>query len=217
MSTKNLNTPEEYEEYLKELRITYSFECFKEDNAEACHLLGDWFSQFKQPKEAIDHYRYACEKFKYPRSCYKYGVSLVDGKEVGAETDIKKALHFTSLACELGEPEGCWRNAQILQLEKKFPEALKQHTKYCEMNHYFSHNSCYDAGLILRSPQDVTSVPQDFTKAFHFFSKSCDLLNSNACYEVSVAYKLGRGVGKDESLAKKFLQKAKDMQEGRFS
>ncbi|KAE8742128.1 hypothetical protein FOCC_FOCC012335 [Frankliniella occidentalis] len=217
MSTKNLNTPEEYEEYLKELRITYSFECFKEENPEACHLLGDWFSQFRQPKEAIEHYKHACEKFKYPRSCYKYGVSLVDGKEVGAETDVKKALHYTSMACELGEQEGCWRNAQILQMEKMFPQALEQHLRYCDMNHYFSHNSCYDAGLILRSPEDVTSVPQDFAKAFQYFSKACNLDNFKACHEVSAAYQLGRGVEKNPSLAKEFLKKAKNIQDGKLS
>lgn len=38
MSTKNLNTPDEFDAYLKELRITYHFECFKENNAEGMGL-----------------------------------------------------------------------------------------------------------------------------------------------------------------------------------
>lgn len=56
----------------------------------ACNLLGDWYAQYKMMKEAIGQYKYACEKFKYPRSCYKYGVSLLDGSDVGCETDINK-------------------------------------------------------------------------------------------------------------------------------
>ena len=111
-------------------------------------------------KEAIFQYRHACEKYQYPRSCYKYGVSCIDGAEIGCESDIKKvrsrltyihnprcdlqsgqsynnslfihqqALHYTSRACDLGEPEGCWRNAQILQNEHRFPEVGLNYCKF---------------------------------------------------------------------------------------
>ncbi|XP_034255288.1 cytochrome c oxidase assembly factor 7 homolog [Thrips palmi] len=215
MSTKNLNTAEEYEAYLKELRITYHFECFKENNAEACHLLGDWYAQSNIMKEAIQQYKYACEKFNYARSCYKYGVSLLDGGDVGCETDVKKAMHFTALACEKGEPEGCWRNAQILQDQRRFPEALKGHMKYCDMLHYFSHNSCYDAGLILRSPEEITKMPQDLKKAFEYFSKGCSLGNARACFEVSSAHYFGRGTAKNTKLAKEFRDKAQGLEANR--
>ncbi|KAJ1525217.1 hypothetical protein ONE63_010046 [Megalurothrips usitatus] len=211
MSTKDLNTADEFEAYLKELRITYSFECYKERNGEACHLLGDWYVQKKMYKEAIQHYKYACETYQFPRSCYKYGLSLLDGGNVGAETDAEKALHYTALACDKGEPEACWRNAQILQQEKMFPQALNQHMKYCDMNHYFSHHSCYNAGLILRTPQNISSVPQDFTKAFQYFTKGCNFGNFRACFEVASAYFYGRGVEKNEKLASEFRKKAKDI------
>lgn len=213
MSTKNLNTKDEFEDYLNELRITYSFECYKENNAEACHLLGDWYAQSKMIKESIQQYKYACEKFKFARSCYKYGVSLLDGEEVECETDIKKAIHFTSVACEQGEPEGCWRNAQILQQQGMYPEALKQHKRYCDMGHYFSHNSCYDTGLILRSPEEITKVPQDFSSAFEYFMKSCSLGNFKSCYEVSAAYSMGRGVTRDRKLAASFKKKGEEIYE----
>lgn len=212
MSTKNLNTSDEFEAYLKELRITYHFECYKENNAEACHLLGDWYAQSKMMKEAIQQYKHACEKFKYPRSCYKYGVSLLDGSEVGCETDVNKALHYTSLACEKGEPEGCWRNAQILQQLGRFSEALQGHKKYCDMLHYFSHNSCHDAGVILRSSEEVSNTPQDFKKAFEYFSKGCALGNFRACYELSSAHYFGRGTEKNVKLAKEFRQKAQELE-----
>lgn len=163
---------------------------------------------------------------------------------------FKQALHFTSLACEQGEPEGCWRNAQILQEEQRFPEvrcqkwlesisrlplflksmyspvqngcnsyptivhfqALQAHKKYCDMSHYFSHHSCYDAGLILRTPEVISKSPQDFTKAFQYFTKGCLLGNYRACYEVSSAYYFGRGVDKNEGLAKEFKKKAEDIE-----
>lgn len=40
MSTKDLSTVDEFEAYLKELRITYHFSCFKENNAEGMLLDG---------------------------------------------------------------------------------------------------------------------------------------------------------------------------------
>lgn len=79
------------------------------------------------------------------------------------------------------------------------------------MNHYFSHHSCYDAGLILRSPQEVTSVPQDLVSAFQYFSKGCSLGNFKACHEVSLAYHLGRGVEQNQVKADEFKKRAEEI------
>lgn len=79
------------------------------------------------------------------------------------------------------------------------------------MNHYFSHNSCYQAGLILRSKPETTSLPQDFVAAFQYFNKGCLLGNFRSCYEVGAAYEQGRGVNKDLKLAEEFRKKAEEM------
>lgn len=80
------------------------------------------------------------------------------------------------------------------------------------MLHYFSHNSCHDAGLILRSPEEITKVPQDFKKAFEYFNKGCQLGNFRSCYEVSSAHYFGRGTEKNENLAKQFRKRAQDLE-----
>lgn len=61
--------------------------------------MGDWYAQFKMTKEAINLYKHACEKFQYPRSCYKYGISLLDGADVGCETDPVKVMAWIFVGC----------------------------------------------------------------------------------------------------------------------
>lgn len=79
------------------------------------------------------------------------------------------------------------------------------------MRHYFSHNSCYDAGVILRSPEEISKVPQDFKAAFDYFTKGCALGNSRSCYELSSAYHFGRGTEKNQQLAKEYRKRAQDL------
>ena len=58
---------------------------------------------------------------------------------------------------------------------------------------------------------ESVSFQKNSKKAAEIFEKGCDLGSMGCCHNLSVMYRKGDGIPKDENLATKFMNKAQDI------
>ena len=124
---------EERQEYVKNVGIEYRFGCYEEKRADSCHLLGEYAEAVEQNfKAAVQLFRDNCEQKEYPKSCYKYAMYLLHGKEV--EPSFKKMIRPLEIACAGNMPPACrylslvnWNGEEDREPNpKKAEEAMKK-------------------------------------------------------------------------------------------
>lgn len=76
--------------------------------------------------------------------------------------------------------------------------------------------SCYHLSGIYMEGYEKGNIVKDMKRSFEFAVKACNLDNMYACNNLSMMYRTGDGVEKNEELAKKFKTKAKELQDERL-
>jgi len=212
MAGYDLKNEEDVKLFLENLGIEYRFTCYHEKRADGCHLLGDYLESIKQDfKKAATVYRNNCDDYKFPRSCYKFGNYSLLGK--GCTKDEGRAYEYFQKGCENGSPAACYHAGLMvtspqMSIKKDFPQGLKYLEKGCEGN---DKDSCYFASSLHFQFEKL--IPVNMKKAFELCYKACELGNVYACNNVSMMYKRGDGVEKNETLAAEFRKRAADMQD----
>ncbi|WKX96093.1 hypothetical protein Q1695_012504 [Nippostrongylus brasiliensis] len=99
-------TQEERKEYVKNIGIEYRYGCYEEKRADSCQLLGEYMEALEQNfKAAYTLFKQNCEERKYPKSCFKYGMYLLSGKE--CTPDLTKMIEPMEIACDGNLKQGC--------------------------------------------------------------------------------------------------------------
>ena len=99
-------TQKERREYVQNIGIEYRFGCYEEKRGESCHLLGEYMEAIEQNfVKSFELFRDNCELRKYPKSCYKYAMYLLNGKE--CEPSFKKMIQPLEIACSDKIPPAC--------------------------------------------------------------------------------------------------------------
>ncbi|XP_018323562.1 cytochrome c oxidase assembly factor 7 homolog [Agrilus planipennis] len=227
----NFQSEEDVKEYLNNLGIEYRFGCYSEKNPEVCHLLGDYLEAVKKEYEKSNViYKNNCDEFDYGKSCYKYGVYRLLGKG-GQKQDAAVAYQYLKKACELGNPSACLSQGLLLisndensGIQRDVSKAFSLLEKSCQDNNA---NACYFlSGMYISgvkkpsvkaSPekeikQEDYDVPKNMQEAFKLAQKGCELGNVYCCVNLSQMYKKGDGVDKNQELAEKYKNIAKEMQ-----
>lgn len=229
----NLKQEDDVKEYIENLGIEYRFGCYKEKKPEVCHLLGDYLESIKKDYDkAAKVYKSNCLDYKFGKSCLKIGnYTLVGrGKEKG---DPAEALIYFEKGCELNDKVACLHAGMLLtatgpnvNVKRDVPKGYNYLKKSCDQGddmacHYLS--GMYLTGV----PKNVAEynphnpeknkdinylIKSDMKQAFHFAKKACELGNMYACANVSIMYKKGDGVEKNEEESKRYFKIAQSIQ-----
>ncbi|CAH1773741.1 unnamed protein product [Owenia fusiformis] len=213
MATGDLRSEEEVQEYLENLGIEYRFQCFGEKKSDGCHRLGDFLEAVKKDAaKACRVYKVNCEDHQYGHSCYKYGNYLATGKG-GVTKDDKAAYESYKTGCDSKYWPACHNAAQILASGKATDK--REYEKAAELYKVACDNdlseSCYYLGSYYIVGKE--GLPQNFKEGFKYSKQACDLGHIPACINISMMYKNGHGVEKDQEKSKLYSQKAKDLRE----
>ncbi|XP_046400542.1 cytochrome c oxidase assembly factor 7 homolog [Ischnura elegans] len=217
----NLKGEAEVKEFLDNLGIEYRFGCYHEKKYDVCHLLGDYLEAIKKDFEkASKVYKTNCDEQKYAKSCYKYATYSYLGKGK-VPKDQKTAFNYYNRGCEYGDTDSCLyaglmciSSAAKSAKERDFPLGLKLLQKACSGGSAFGCH--YISGMYLvgvQSPSQAEDLPKDMKKAHYYASEACKLGNPHACVNLSLMYKNGDGVDKDEAKAEQFKKIAVELHE----
>uniref|UniRef100_A0A8R1XL85 Uncharacterized protein n=2 Tax=Onchocerca TaxID=6281 RepID=A0A8R1XL85_ONCVO len=217
----------ERREYVKNIGIEYRFGCYEEKRPDSCQLLGEYMEAIEQNfKMAYNLFKTNCEERGFPRSCFKYAMYLLAGKE--CERSLKKMIGPLEKSCEANMPEGCrflslvhWNGEKDRQPNSELAE--KYMKKACELEDV---EACWllSTWYIGRNAKFVTSsttkikkhnpylgeLPRNIDLAIKYGVRACDLGCFQSCGNVSRLYSLGDGIERDPDNAKLYLNKAKE-------
>ncbi|KAL3077105.1 hypothetical protein niasHS_013094 [Heterodera schachtii] len=217
---------EEREEYVKNIGIEYRFGCYEEKRADSCQYLGEYFEAVQTDfKSAFDTFRQNCVQRKFPRSCFKYGQYLAAGRE--CEASFKKAIEPLRLSCDAGIAKGCrvlalilWNgesdrppdSAQAEQFMKRAAELGDYEASWTLSTWYLGDTIKYQREKSAPYGHKMGELSRDMQKALMYGLKACDegdLFQS--CVNVSLMYRNGEGIPKDEKKAKQYQERAKEL------
>ncbi|CAI4232891.1 unnamed protein product [Auanema sp. JU1783] len=222
---------DERQEYVKNLGIEYRFGCYEEKRPESCHLLAEYFEAINLNfKKAFDLLKSNCLESEYPKSCYKYGMYVLSGKE--CTPNLKDMIKPMEIACDGGVRQGCrylslvhWNGEKDRPADSKKAEKYMQ--KACEMDdgeacwllstwymgnkEKFVTSSKGDAKELDRT--SLGSLERSMEKSLLYGIKACENDIPHSCANVARMYKLGDGIEKDPDMAKKYIDKAKEVME----
>ncbi|XP_030037748.1 cytochrome c oxidase assembly factor 7 homolog [Manduca sexta] len=229
----DLKQEEEVKEYIENLGIEYRFGCYKEKKPEVCHLLGDYLEAIKKDfNKAAKVFKSNCLDYNFGKSCLKIGNYTLVGKG-NEKGDPAEALTYFEKGCSLNEPGACLHAGMLLtatgpniNIKRDVPRGYNYLKKSCDSNddmacHYLS--GMYMTGV----PKNVADfnphrpeknknidflIKPDMKQAFTFAKKACECGNMYACANVSMMYKKGDGVEKNETESKRYFEIAQTLQ-----
>jgi len=232
----------EVAEYLKNLEIEFTYQCFQEDlprkeKAEGCHTLGKFMESARNDFFKARHvYEKNCLENEYGHSCFKLGQLTQLGKGTEDGADIHKALIAYDAGCRYGSGESC-HNAAILSNFGMTLEAppttkialnkssqAKANKDYVKIEEYLKKGcalknfaSCLELSRFYAdgrvSPDGKSSIAQDWNKTVKYAQLSCDADIIGGCVILSHCYKNGFGVQKNERTSECIQNKAKGLLE----
>ncbi|XP_072163159.1 cytochrome c oxidase assembly factor 7A-like [Diadema setosum] len=215
MFSVDFKSEEEVKEYIKNVGTEYSFQCYKEKTPDGCFRLGDFFAAVKNDfPQAAKAYQKSCDDFSHARGCSKIGAFYLYGK--GVDRDREKALHYFTKGCEEGNTDACFGAGSVLLSSKKGTNEAEEAQNRsrglgylegaCKQDHAAS---CFNLSAIFI--KGLSGVEKDMARAAHYSVRSCELGHMYGCVNASRMYAIGDGIAKDESLAAKFKEKAKEL------
>ncbi|KAF7244511.1 Cytochrome c oxidase assembly factor 7 [Varanus komodoensis] len=212
----NFEDEEEVKEYLENLGVEYSFQCYKEKDPDGCYRLAEYLEAIKKNFEgSAKVLKENCEKNLHNESCYKLGVYCVTGKG-GIPQDLKAAYNCFSKICEKGGKksiESC-HSVGLLANDGRGNDdgkpnaqlARDYYSKACESG--FA-PSCFNLSTMYL--QGTPGIAKDMNLALKYSLKACDLGYTWACANASRMYKLGDGVEKNDAKAENLKKRAMDL------
>ncbi|KAL1130440.1 hypothetical protein AAG570_011688 [Ranatra chinensis] len=214
----NLKSEEDVKEYLKNLGTEYRFGCYNEKKPEVCHLLGNYLEAIsKDFDKAGKVYKSNCDDYNFAKSCLKTANYMVTGRG-GFKASEEKGLEYYEKGCKLGDADSCFRcgllnvlSGRKLDSFKTYVKGIGQLQQSCEGGNHA--DACFHLSSIYIGPKDNSSktVPHDMRKAFEYGVRSCQLGNMFACANVSLMYRQGDGVEKDQAKSESYRQRALEL------
>ncbi|NXG14453.1 COA7 factor, partial [Grallaria varia] len=211
----NFADEEEVRAYLENLHVEYSYQCYKEKDADGCQRFADYLDAVRKDFAAAARVlRDNCEAHGHSESCYKLGAYQALGKG-GLEPDLKAAYKSFLRSCEKGGKKSvnACHNVGLLAHDGRVNDdkpnpvvARDYYTKACDGN--FA-PSCFNLGVIYL--QGAPGVPKDMGRALKYSLKGCELGHIWACANASRMYKLGDGVEKNDARAEELKNRAKQL------
>ncbi|KAE9416343.1 hypothetical protein Angca_006482 [Angiostrongylus cantonensis] len=180
-------------------------------------------------KAAYTLFKTNCEERKYPKSCYKYGMYLLTGKNIRSECSpsLTKMVEPMQIACDGEVKQGCRYLALVhWNGEKHRPPDSQSAEKYmkkaCELEDgeacwllstwYMGSNQKFRVEskrkLKELDKKSRGSLERDMCKSLEYGIKACELGIPQSCANVARMYKLGDGIEKNLDEAKKYVDKA---------
>ncbi|XP_060101968.1 cytochrome c oxidase assembly factor 7 [Heteronotia binoei] len=209
----NFEDEEEVKDYLENLGVEFSFQCYKEKDPDGCHRLADYLDGVRKNYEAAAKVlKENCENNQHSESCYKLGAYYITGKG-GLPADLKAAYSCFLKSCEKGgkkSTEAC-HNVGLLEHDGRGnydekPNASVARDYYSKACDGGFAPSCFNLSAIYL--QGAPGVPKDMSRALEYSLKACDLRHTWACANASRMYKLGDGVEKNDAKAEALKNRA---------
>lgn len=156
----------------------------------------------------------------YKRSCVNvnpFGLSTHDRAFVtstGVEQDWRRAAELYEHACANGSMGSCNNAGLVWQTAyEDRPPNYKQAASYFKMACKGGlKQGCFNlSGMYLNGKG--STISKNMPKALKYSVKSCDLGHAWGCANASRMYRLGDGVKADEKKAKKYKERAKQLQQ----
>lgn len=203
---------EEVEEYLNNLKIEYSYQCFGEKRPDGCYRLANFLENIQNKyNEAVEVYKKSCDEYNYGRGCYHYARMKTYGK--GCTADLKEAYDYSKKACDLNIYNGCYASGMMEltgndNVKQNVNDAVKTLEKCCD-------NGIPEACISLFGIHFNGTKYEEYknpAKALHYAQRACDLESIAGCVNASVMYKMGDGVPKNDKLSKLYKERAIDLQ-----
>ncbi|XGW10186.1 hypothetical protein V3C99_012013 [Haemonchus contortus] len=222
---------EERREYVKNLGIEYRYGCYEEKRADSCQLLGEYMEALEQNfKVAYTLFKENCEQRKYPKSCYKYAMYLLNGKE--CQPNMTKTIDPLQVACDGNLKQGCrylslvhWNGEKHRLADSKKAEMYMK--KACDLEDgeacwllstwYMGNKEKFRSAPVNETKEhdraSLGSLERNMYKALEYGIKACEMDVFQSCVNVARMYKLGDGIEKNLDEATKFMGKAREIME----
>uniref|UniRef100_A0A914Z4A7 Uncharacterized protein n=1 Tax=Panagrolaimus superbus TaxID=310955 RepID=A0A914Z4A7_9BILA len=219
-------TQKERREYVKNIGIEYRFGCLEEKRGDSCHLLGEYMEAIEQNyKKSYELFRDNCEIRKYPKSCFKYAMYLLNGKE--CEPSFIKMLKPLEIACADNLPPGCrylglvnWNGVENQKPNsKKSEEAMK---KACDLEdpeacwmlstwYLGSQTKFKTKGKDLDKQKQLGELEKNPERALEYGIRACEMNVPQSCANVSRMFRIGDGIPENVEKAKEYHDKAAEI------
>ncbi|XP_061834597.2 cytochrome c oxidase assembly factor 7 [Nerophis lumbriciformis] len=212
----NFEDEEEVKEFLDNLGVEYSFQCYKDNDPEGCQRLADYLEGVKKNFEsAAQVLKQNCDKNAHAESCYKLGAYHVTGKG-GVTKCLQTAYSCFLRSCNGGgkkSVDGC-HNVGLLAHDGRATEggpdlgvARQYYEKACAAG--FA-PSCFNLSAMYIDGNSKGVAP-DMTLALKYADRACELGHVWGCANASRMYKLGDGTEKDEKKAETLKNRAREL------
>lgn len=210
----NFEDEKEVKQFLDNLGVEYSFQCYKEKDPEGCQRLADYLEGVKKNYESTAQVlKHNCETHGHGESCYKLGAYHVTGKG-GVPECLKSAYSCFLRACNAGGKksiDACHNvgllahDGRALGGESDANAARQYYEKACAGG--FA-PSCFNLSALYITGNSGGVAP-DMTLALRYANRACELGHVYGCANASRMYKLGDGTEKDEKKAEELKNRAK--------
>lgn len=211
----NFEDEQEVKQFLDNLGVEYSYQCYREKDPEGCHRLADYLEGVKKNYESTAQVlQHNCEVNAHAQSCYKLGAYHVTGKG-GMKKCLKTAYSCFLKSCNTQgkkSVDAC-HNVGLLAQDGRALEtgpdttvARQYFEKACEGG--FA-PSCFNLSTLYI--QGFPGLDKSMPLALKYALKACDLGHVWGCANASRMYKLGDGTDKDEQRAEELKNRAKDL------
>lgn len=219
MDSNLWKSKDELKKYIDNLGTEYRYGCFEEKNPEVCHLLGDYLQSIEKAyKKALNVFKSNCDDAKFGLSCDAFGRMAFRGQGMEGP-DIKLALDYFVMGCDLNESRACYHGGQMLgvvdkNVNKIIPpdpdKALDMLKKACLSGKQPAACTLVHSFYL----RGVHGKPADLKLAADYAQIACDQDEYMSCYNLSRMYHLGEGVNVDVEKSKFYSRRAKDIRDG---
>ncbi|XP_062412181.1 cytochrome c oxidase assembly factor 7 isoform X1 [Sardina pilchardus] len=211
----NFNDEEEVKQYLDNLGIEFSYQCYREKDPEGCQRLADYMEGVKKNFDSTAQIlKHNCETNGHGESCYKLGAYYVAGKG-GLPLCLKTAYSCFLRSCKAGgkkSVDAC-HNVGLLAHDGRSMEegpdagvAREYYEKACTGG--FA-PSCFNLSTLYI--QGAPGFEKNMPLALQYSMRACELGHVWGCSNASRMYKLGDGAPKDDQKAEDLKNRARDL------
>lgn len=210
---------DELKKFLDNLGIEYRYGCFEENNAESCHLLGDYLLSIDKARaKAARVYKSNCDDNKFGLSCDAFGRMATRGQGMDAP-DYKLALSYFIKGCDFNDYRSCYHGGQMVGVTDKAVNKVIPPDP--DMSMQMLKKACISG----RIPMACTLVHSFYLKGFHgkpadlklaaeFAQIACDQDEYIGCFNLSRMLHLGEGVSADQAKSSYYKERAKLIRKG---
>ncbi|XP_026888004.2 cytochrome c oxidase assembly factor 7 isoform X1 [Electrophorus electricus] len=211
----NFEDEKEVKQFLDNLGVEYSYQCYREKDPDACHRLADYLEGVKKnydmTAQVLSH---NCEVNGHSESCYKLGAYHITGKG-GVTESLKTAYSCFVKACNARgkkSVDAC-HNVGLLAHDGRAQEggpdpvvARQYYERACEGG--FA-PSCFNLSALYI--QGLAGVDKNMPLALNYAVRACELGHVWGCSNASRMYKLGDGTERDDGKAEELKNRAREL------